>query len=162
MKKRALRRYALFVCLAVTSNLLSAQGGFEISAGAGLFDGIFLKAKYGHTVQVGLSQDLVSQLRATGLEFYYRLPGKSVPGIPGPFYLMCGISTTLFGKGYDRFEQCFIYPRLGRSFLIPGRASRFGLNVDLGVTIHRYSNPPEGYLTELFPISASLGFFYRF
>lgn len=157
----------MFACLAVSFLVLPtlaapAQGGFEISTGAGLFDGIFLKAKCGRTVQVGLSQDFVSQLRITGIEIYYRLPGRSAPGIPGPFYLMCGFSTTLFGKGYDRFEQSFIYPRLGRSFLIPGRASRFGLNADLGVTIHRYSNPPEGYLTDLVPISGSLGFFYRF
>jgi len=141
---------------------LEAQGRFEISTGAGLFDGIFLKAKYGQIVQVGLSQDMVSQLHTTGLEVYYRLPRKGAPGTAGPFYVMCGLSTTLFGKGYDTFEQSFLYPRLGRSFLIPGRTSRFGLNADLGVAIHRHTNPPEGYITELFPISASLGIFYRF
>lgn len=141
---------------------LEAQGRFEISTGAGLFDGIFLKAKYGQIVQVGLSQDMVSQLHTTGLEVYYRLPRKGAPGTAGPFYVMCGLSTTLFGKGYDTFEQSFLYPRLGRSFLIPGRTSRLGLNADLGVTIHRHTNPPEGYITELFPISASLGIFYRF
>ena len=141
---------------------MSAQGRFEVSTGAGLFDGVFIKAKYGHTIQVGLSQDLISQLHTTGIEIYYRLPRKSAPGMPGPFYLMCGASTTLFGKGYDPFEQSFIYPRVGRSFLIPGRSSRLGLNADIGIAFHRYSNPPEGYITDIVPISGSLGFFYRF
>lgn len=141
---------------------LEAQGRFEISTGAGLFEGIFLKAKYGHIVQVGLTQDMVSQLHTTGVEVCYRLPRRGTPGTAGPFYLMCGLSTTLFGKGYDTFEQSFLYPRLGRSFLIPGRTSRFGLNADMGVAIHRHTNPPEGYITELFPISGSLGVFYRF
>ncbi|MDZ7633097.1 MAG: hypothetical protein U5L72_01070 [Bacteroidales bacterium] len=147
--------------LLLSCHLLQAQGRFEISTGAGLFDGIFIKAKYGSTIQVGLSQDLVSQLHTTGLEVYYRLPRKSAPGIPGPFYLMCGVSTTLFGKGYDNFEQSFIYPRIGRSFLISGKSSRYGLNIDLGVAIHRYSNPPDGYISDFIPISGSLGFFYR-
>jgi hypothetical protein len=151
----------LTLTLILSCQSLQAQGRFEISTGAGLFDGIFIKAKYGGTIQVGLSQDLVSQLHTTGLEVYYRLPRKSAPGMPGPFYLMCGVSTTLFGKGYDTFEQSFIYPRIGRYFLIPGRSSRYGLNVDLGVAIHRYSNPPDGYITDFVPISGSLGFFYR-
>lgn len=142
--------------------ITSAQGRFEVSTGAGLFDGIFIKAKYGQTFQVGLSQDLISQLHTTGIEIYYRLPRKSAPGMPGPFYLMCGVSTTLFGKGYDTFEQSFIYPRIGRSFLIPGRSSRFGLNADLGFAINRRANPPEGYITDFVPISGSFGFFYRF
>jgi len=152
----------LVITLLLSSHYVQAQTRFEISTGAGLFDGVFLKAKYGRTVQVGLSQDLVSQLHTTGLEFYYRLPRKSAPGMPGPFYLMCGVSTTLFGEGYETFEQSFIYPRIGRSFLIPGKSSRYGLNADLGFAIHRYPNPPEGYITDIFPISGSLGFFYRF
>jgi hypothetical protein len=152
----------LTLALLISFQSVQAQGRFEISTGAGLFDGIFLKAKYGQIVQIGLSQDLVSQLHTTGLEVYYRLPRRGAPGTAGPFYVMCGLSTTLFGKGYDTFEQSFLYPRLGRSFLIPGRASRFGVNADLGVAIHRHTNPPEGYITELFPISGSLGVFYRF
>jgi hypothetical protein len=146
----------------LSARALSAQGRFEISTGAGLFDGIFIKAKYGQIIQVGLTQDLVTQLRTTGVEIYYRLPRKSAPGMPGPFYLMCGMSTTLFGKGYDTFEQSYLYPRIGRSFLIPGRSSRVGLNADLGVVIHRRTNPPEGYITDLVPISGSFGFFCRF
>lgn len=148
--------------LLLSSLHVQAQARFEISTGAGLFDGIFLKAKYGQIIQVGFSQDLVSQLHTTGIEVYYRLPRRGAPGTAGPFYLMCGLSTTLFGKGYDTFEQSFLYPRIGRSFLIPGRTSRFGMNADLGVTVHRHTNPPEGYVTELFPISGSLGLFYRF
>jgi len=155
--------FALMVLtMAIPVLSVHAQSRFEISTGAGLFDGVFLKAKYGRTVQVGLSQDMLTQLRTTGLEIYYRLPRKSAPGMPGPFYLMCGVSTTLFGKGYDTFEQSFIYPRIGRSFLIPGRSSRFGLNADLGIAINRRTNPPEGYITDFVPISASAGFFYRF
>lgn len=162
MKHITFVRLGLMLFLLISVHALSAQGRFEISTGAGLFDGIFLKARYGNKVQVGVSQDLVSQLHTTGLEVYYRLPRKAAPGKPGPFYLMCGVSTTLFGKGYDTFEQSFIYPRIGRSFLIPGRSSRFGLNADLGVAINRRTNPPEGYITDLVPISGSIGFFYRF
>ncbi|MFZ2341135.1 MAG: hypothetical protein WAW07_15615 [Bacteroidales bacterium] len=152
----------LMLTLALPLQSVHAQGRFEISTGAGLFDGIFLKAKYGRTVQVGLSQDLISQLHTTGIEIYYRLPRRSAPGMPGPFYLMCGFSTTLFGEGYDAFGQSFIYPRTGRSFLIPGRSSRFGLNADLGIAIQRHTNPPEGYITEIVPIPGSQGFFHRF
>ena len=162
MSRPFLSLATLALTLLLSCNWLTAQGRFEISTGAGLFDGLFVKAKYGRTVQVGVSQDLVSQLHTTGLEIYYRLPRKSTPGMPGPYYVMCGVSTTLLGKGYDTFEQSYIYPRIGRSFLIPGRSSRSGLNADLGVAIHRYANPPEGYITDISLISGSIGFFYRF
>lgn len=162
MNRSKLTVAILALTLLLSSNYVQAQSRLEISTGAGLFDGIFLKAKYGQIVQVGFSQDMVSQLHTTGLEVYYRLPRRGAPGTAGPFYVMCGLSTTLFGKGYDTFEQRFLYPRIGRSFLIPGRTSRFGMNADLGVTVHRHTNPPEGYITELRPISGSLGFFYRF
>ncbi|GEM_PF-508138 len=153
----------ILVCAALLINsVLSAQSRFEVSTGAGLFDGVFLKARYGQKFQVGLSQDLISQMHTTGLEFFYRLPRRGAPGTAGPFYVMCGISTTLFGKGYDTFEQSYLYPRIGRSFLFPGRSSRVGVNAELGVTVHRTTNPPEGYITELFPFSVSAGFFYRF
>jgi hypothetical protein len=162
MTRSGLSGAVLALMLLLSSHYIQAQSRLEVSTGAGLFDGIFLKAKFGQIVQVGFSQDLVSQLHTTGIEVYYRLPRRGAPGTAGPFYVMCGLSTTLFGKGYDTFEQSFLYPRIGRSFLIPGRASRFGINADLGVTVHRHTNPPEGYLTELRPISGSLGFFYRF
>jgi len=162
MTRPSVIRAILLLTLLLSRISLPAQSRFEISTGAGLFDGIFIKAKYGRTVQVGLSQDLVSQLHTTGLEIYYLLPRKSGRGVSGPYYLMCGVSTTLFGKGYDTFEQSFIYPRVGRSFLFPGRSSKYGLNADIGFAIHRYSDPPEGYITDLFPISGSLGFFCRF
>ena len=153
----------ILVCTTLLfTSTLPAQSRLEVSAGAGLFDGVFLKARYGQIFQVGLSQDLVSQLHSTGLEFFYRLPRRGAPGTAGPFYVMCGLSTTLFGKGYDTFEQSFLYPRIGRSFLFPGRSRRFGLNAELGVTVHRTTNPPEGYITEFFPFSVSAGFFYRF
>ena len=162
MNRSGLSCVILALALLLSSLHVQAQARLEISTGAGLFDGIFLKAKYGQIVQVGFSQDLVSQLHTTGIEVYYRLPRRGAPGTEGPFYLMCGLSTTLFGKGYDTFEQSFIYPQIGRSFLIPGRLNRFGLNSDLGVTVHRLTNPPDGYITELRPTSGSLGFFYRF
>lgn len=154
---------SIIVCALLYAGMaLQAQGRFEVSAGAGLFDGIFIKAKYGGRVEIGLSQDLVSQLHTTGLEIYFRIPRKYEPAMPGPFYLMCGVSTTLLGKGYDPFEQSFIYPRLGRSFFFSDKPGRAGINIDLGITIHRYTNPPEGYITSLIPFSGSAGFFYRF
>jgi hypothetical protein len=75
---------------------------------------------------------------------------------------MCGASTTLFGKGYDAFEQSYIYPRIGRSFLFSRRTGKAGLSSDLGIAIHRYTNPPEGFITEIVPFSGSLGVFFRF
>ncbi len=151
---------ALFLLFSMCS--VQAQNRFEISAGAGLFEGGFLKAKYGNRIEIGLSQDFVSQLHTTGLEVYYRIPRKHEPALPGPFYIMCGVSTTLFGKGYDTFEQTFIYPRIGRSFLFRRKTGRAGLNADIGFVIHRHTDPPAGYLTEVIPISCSTGFFYRF
>jgi len=148
---------AFFTCVALWS-----QNTFEVSAGAGLFEGGFLKAKYGNRIEIGLSQDLVSQLHTTGLEVYFRIPRKYEPALPGPFYIMCGVSTTLFGKGYDTFEQTFIYPRIGRSFLFRSKTGRTGINADIGFAIHRHTNPPEGYVTEVFPISCGAGLFYRF
>lgn len=151
------------VCaILLAGTVMQAQGRLEVSAGAGLFDGIFIKAKYGGRVEIGLSQDLVSQLHTTGLEIYYRIPRKYEPAMPGPFYVMCGLSTTLLGKGYDLFEQSYIYPRIGRSFLFSRKPGRAGINVDLGITIHRSTNPPEGYITDIIPFSGSAGFFYRF
>ncbi len=153
----------LTVCIVIlAATALQAQGRLEVSAGAGLFEGIFIKAKYGSRVEIGLSQDLVSQLHTTGLEVYYRIPRKFEPAMPGPFYLMCGVSTTLLGKGYDTFEQSYIYPRIGRSFLFSRKPGRAGINIDLGITIHRHTNPPEGYITDIIPFSGSAGFFYRF
>lgn len=151
---------ALFLLFSMCS--VQAQNRFEISAGAGLFEGGFLKAKYGNRIEIGLSQDFVSQLHTTGLEVYFRIPRKHEPALPGPFYIMSGVSTTLFGKGYDTFEQTFIYPRIGRSFLFRRKTGRAGLNADIGFVIHRHTDPPAGYLTEVIPISCSTGFFYRF
>lgn len=156
-------KIVITVCaVLLTGTVLHAQGRLEVSAGAGLFDGIFIKAKYGGRVEIGLSQDLVSQLHTTGLEIYYRIPRKYEPAMPGPYYVMCGFSTTLLGKGYDPFEQSYIYPRIGRSFLFSRKPGRAGINVDLGITIHRHTNPPEGYITDIIPFSGSAGFFYRF
>ncbi len=151
------------VCLIILPGFdLPAQNRFEISTGAGFFDGVFLKAKYGNRIEVGISQDLVSQLHTTGLEIYYRIPRRYEPAMPGPFYIMCGFSTTLFGKGYDTFEKSFIYPRMGRSFILSRRTGRAGLNIDLGFALLRSTNPPEGYITDFIPFSGSAGLFYRF
>jgi hypothetical protein len=151
-----------FIALLISFQSLQAQGLFEVSTGAGLFDGGFLKMKYGSKTQVGLSQDLLSQLHTTGLEVCYRFSRKGETGSAGPFYIMCGAGTTLFGTGYDAFEQSFIYPRIGRSFFFSRKISKAGLNADLGITVHRYTNPPEGHITEIIPFSGSLGVFYRF
>lgn len=162
MTQPALSRRILLLALLISFQSLQAQGLFEVSTGAGLFEGGFLKMKYGRKTQVGLSQDVVSQLHTTGLEIFYRLSREGEPGSAGPYYLMCGASTTLFGKGYDAFEQSFIYPRVGRSIFFSKKNSKAGLNADLGITIHRYTNPPEGYITDFVPFSGSLGVFYRF
>lgn len=161
LQTRLIRTIA--VCAILLPGVIAgAQNRLEVSAGAGLFDGVFLKAKYGNRVEIGISQDLVSQLHTSGLEIYYRVPRKYEPAMPGPFYVMCGFSTTLFGKGYDLFEKSYIYPRIGRSFLFSRKPGKAGINLDLGVTVFRSTNPPEGYITEIIPFSGSAGFFYRF
>lgn len=162
MSRIKISRVIAVVAALLTGNALWSQNTFEVSAGAGLFEGGFLKAKYGNRFEIGVSQDLVSQLHTTGLEVYFRIPRKYEPALPGPFYIMCGVSTTLFGKGYDTFEQTFIYPRIGRSFLFRSKTGRTGINADIGFAIHRHTNPPEGYVTEVFPISCGAGLFYRF
>jgi hypothetical protein len=126
-----------------------------------LFDGFFLKAKYGKNIQLGLSQDIATPLKSTAFEIYYRLPKKSDPEALRKYYLMFGIAGTILGKGYDDFEKIFMYPRFGRSFLLSKESGKFGLNIDLGVCILRSPNPPDGYITELVPFSGSIGFFLR-
>lgn len=142
-------------------NLLMAQNKFEISSGGGLFDGFFLKAKYGKYIQLGLSQDIASPLKSTAFEIYYRLPKKSNSEALRKYYLMLGIAGTIFGKGYDYLEKAFLYPRIGRSFLLSKESGKFGLNIDLGVCLMRSSNPPDGYITEFVPFSGSIGLFLR-
>ncbi|MCK7542428.1 MAG: hypothetical protein MZV63_71915 [Marinilabiliales bacterium] len=107
--------------------------------GPGYLTGDLHQAKYGRTSAGGTEPGpMLTQLHyLTGHGVYYRLPRKSAPGMPGPFYLMCGVSTTLFGKGYDTFEQSFILPKDRKVFPFSGKSSRYGLNVDLGVAIHR-------------------------
>lgn len=155
-------RFIAFCIILLPAIALQSQNRLEISTGVGFFDGVFVKAKYGNRIEIGISQDLVTQLHATGLEIYYRIPRKYEPSVPGPFYLMCGFSTTLFGRGYDTFEKSFLYPRLGRSFILSRRSGRAGLNIDFGVTLLRSTDPPEGYITDFIPFSGSAGFFYRF
>lgn len=161
LRLSVLKFIAVFIIL-LPGIALEGQNRFEISTGAGMFDGLFLKAKYGDRVEIGLSQDLITQMRTTGLEIYYRIPRKYEPARPGHFYFMCGFSTTLFGKGYETFEKSFIYPRMGRSIILSRRTGRVGLNIDLGVALLRSTNPPEGYITEFIPFSGSAGIFYRF
>ena len=143
MSRIKISRVIAVVAALLTGNALWSQNTFEVSAGAGLFEGGFLKAKYGNRFEIGVSQDLVSQLHTTGLEVYFRIPRKYEPA-------------------YDTFEQVFIYPRIGRSFLFRSKTGRAGLNADIGFAIHRHTNPPEGYIMEVFPISCSAGLFYRF
>lgn len=143
------------------SNPLMAQNKFEMSSGGGLFDGFFLKAKYGKYIQLGLSQDIATQLKSTAFEIYYRLPKKSDTEALRKYYLMLGIAGTILGKGYDDLEKTFMYPRIGRSFLLSKESGKFGLNIDLGVCMLRSSNPPNGYITEFVPFSGSIGLFLR-
>jgi hypothetical protein len=138
----------------------NAQGKIEGCAGGGFPDGLCLKAKFGKNFQVGLSQGIVSQINPTAIELYYRLPRKSNSEALRKFYVMFGISSTLFAKGYDTFEKTFLYPRIGRSFAF-SKSKKVGLNLDFGITILRTTNPPEGYITEILPFSSSICFFVR-
>ncbi|MCU0457480.1 MAG: hypothetical protein MUE37_00125 [Bacteroidales bacterium] len=162
MLRKSVIRFISVCAILLPAIALEAQNRLEISTGVGFFDGVFVKAKYGNRLEIGISQDLVSQLHTTGLEIYYRIPRRYEPANPGPFYIMCGFSTTFFGKGYDTFEKSFIYPRMGRSFILSRRSGRAGLNIDLGVSFLRSTNPPGDYITDFIPFSGSAGFFYRF
>jgi len=161
MKIRDIFFQILLAGIILFGNPLMAQNKFEISSGGGLFDGLFIKAKYGKYIQIGFSQDIASELKSTAFEIYYRLPKKSDTEALRKYYLMIGIAGTILGKGYDDVEKIFMYPRIGRSFLLSKESGKFGLNIDLGVCMLRSSNPPDDYITEFVPFSGSIGVFLR-
>ncbi len=120
---------ALFLLVVVNCSLLS-QGKFEAGLGGGLFEAGSIKIKYGNNLQVGVCQGfLFADFWQTGAEVYYHFAGVSKYVNQHPYYIMGGVSTTLFSRGYDRFEKIFIYPRIGRTFSF---SKRYGVSLDAG------------------------------
>jgi hypothetical protein len=109
-----------------------SQKNFEANFGAGFMEGLSLKMKYGNNIQLGICQGFapgISPLWLTGAELYYHFGKKSKYTEQRCFYIMTGVSATLFAKGYDPTEKVLLYPRIGRSMNF---SKNKGLNVDMG------------------------------
>lgn len=164
MKKTMIARLTTVIALTmIFSQSFKAQGKTEISAGGGFFDGLFIKARYGTNIQIGVSQGYGAGtgFDLTAIEILVRLKKSSYPDAFRKCYLMCGFGTVFTG-GYEPFEKSMLYPRLGRSFFFSKEKMNAGINAEAGITFLRSTNPPDGYVTDIIPFSASVGFFYRF
>jgi len=150
MKTRIL---TLFFLVAINSSLIS-QGKFEADFGGGLFEAGSIKIKYGNNLQVGICQGfLFSDFWLTGAEVYYHIAGVSRYTDQHPYYIMGGVSSTLFSRGYSRNEKIVIYPRFGRTFSF---SKRIGINLDAGPGLLMVDDI-DGYHTTIIPtISAHL------
>jgi hypothetical protein len=154
MKKAQL----LMLCFLFSGSVAYSQSKFEVDAGAGLFEGLSIKVKYGNNLQIGLCQGFAQgSYWMTGVEGYYHFGGLSKYNNQKTFYAMSGISSTLFAKGYSNFEKIIIYPRIGKSFYF---SKGIGVNADIGLGL-LMADDINGYVLSIFP-SFAVHFFIRF
>ena len=156
MKKRVL----LFIVLVLTFLQVSSQNKIETDFGAGFLEGLSTKLKFGNNFQVGICQGFapgVSPLWLTGAEVYYHFGNESKYCSQRTFYVMGGISSTLFAKGYGSFEKIMTYPRIGRTVNF---SATTGLNFDIGLGFLS-ADDIDGYHTTTM-LTAGVHFFIRF
>jgi hypothetical protein len=121
--------FLLFIFLIFNSHLYS-QNKVEADIGIGLFEGISLKVKYGNNAHIALCQGFAQRsFWMTGIEGYYHFADVSKHLDQRTFYVMMGLSSTLFAGGYDNFEKIVLYSRLGKTFNF---SEKSGLNIDVG------------------------------
>lgn len=134
------------------NNSIFSQGKLEVDIGAGYFEAVSLKIKYGSKFQFGVCQGFFtgSPIWLTGVEGYYHFSGESKYTEQPTFYAMAGLSSTLFSNSYGRFEKIFIYPRIGRAINF---SERFGANIDIGIGLFldKDIKDSDGYLPMLTP-----------
>ena len=134
-----------------------SQGKLEASFGLVTSEGLCIKLKYGNNLQAGLSQGFYSgTAMLTGIEGYWHFAGRQQVGTQKPFYLMAGLGTTIFSKGFSVFEKTLFYPRIGRTVNF---TERLGMNLDIGPDFLRTND--DGVSSSVFP-AGSIHFFFRF
>jgi len=137
-----------------------SQSKIEADFGAGFMEGLSTKLKFGNDFQFGLCQGFapgVSPFWLTGAELYCHFGNESKFTSQRTFYVMGGLSTTLFALGYDSFEKIMTYPRIGRTVNF---SAKTGMNFDVGLSFLS-ADDIDGYHTSAFP-SASIHYFVRF
>lgn len=128
-------RKSIFIIafLLLISSQVFSQSKIEADFGAGFMEGLSSKLKFGNEFQFGLCQGFapgVSPFWLTGAELYYHFGNESKFINQRTYYVMGGLSTTLFALGYDSFEKIMTYPRIGRTVNF---SAKTGMNFDLGI-----------------------------
>jgi len=135
-----------------------SQNKVEADLGVGLFEGIGLKVKYGNNIQIAICQGFAQgSFWMTGVEGYYHFAGLSKHMDQRTFYVMMGLSSTLFAGGYSNFEKIIIYSRLGKTFNF---SKKSGLNFDAGAGI-LMADDIDGYHSSVVP-TFGIHYFRRF
>lgn len=157
MIKMKIPVFILF-CILIFNGLVYSQNKVEADLGVGLFEGISLKVKYGNNVQIALCQGYAQRsFWMTGVEGYYHFAGLSKHFEQRTFYVMTGLSSTLFAGGYDSFEKIIWYSRLGKAFNF---SEKSGLNIDVGAGILS-ADDIDGYHSSMVP-TFGIHYFRRF
>ena len=148
----------LLFCFLLFNNLVYSQNKVEADIGVGLFEGISLKVKYGNNAQIALCQGFAQRsFWMTGVEGYYHFAGLSKHVDQRTFYVLVGISATLFASGYDSFEKIILYSRIGKTINF---SKKSGLNLDVGAGI-LWADDIDGYHSSMVP-TFGIHYFRRF
>lgn len=150
----------LFAFTMLSGMHVFSQNETEADFGVGFLEGLSTKLKFGNNFQVGICQGFapgVSPLWLTGTELYCHFGNESKYTSQRTFYVMGGISSTLFSHGYDSFEKILIYPRIGRTVNF---SSTTGINFDFGLGFLK-ADDIDGYHTST-TLTAGIHFFIRF
>jgi len=148
---------SFFILIASTS---FSQNKVEADFGVGFMEGLSTKLKFGNNFQFGLCQGFapgVSPLWYTGDELYCHFGNESKHSKQRTFYILGGISSTLFARGYDPFEKIMTYPRIGKTINFSAKS---GMNFDLGPGFLS-ADDIDGYHTST-TFTASIHYFLRF
>ena len=125
--------FGIIICLFVFAHFGFSQSKFEVDAGVGLFEALSVKAKYGDTLKIGIYQGFAFGNRwMTGVEGYYYFTDKSKYEDTRTFYMMSGISSTVFAQGYKQFEKIIFYYRFGKSIHF---TPKVGIDADVGLAL---------------------------
>jgi hypothetical protein len=134
-----------------------SQEKMELDIGAGFFEALSLKAKFGNNIQVGIGQGFVGKYAFHScLELYYQRGRIRNPDRKIPFYIMGGVGSTFLSTGYQNHITT-IYPRVGWSIRF---SQRTGLNLDAGPCLFRTKDTDDSFNWSFVP-SGSIHFFVK-
>ncbi len=153
-----MRAYILILlCLVFSSTYTHSQGKFEFDVGAGFFEAISLKAKYGTNTQIGLAQGFIgTDPFQSSIELYYHFKRNVEPEKMSPFYLMGGLGSTFLSQKYQNHITTF-YPRLGFTIRF---SQTTGINLDIGYAFFQVRDTDGGYNYDS-SLSGSIHFFIK-